>query len=46
MNNICTSLGDCGAYINIANKFTDDGAEWKVDGDKQTITKSIMSGKK
>ena len=43
MNNICTSLGDCGAYVNIANKFTDDGAEWKIKGDKQTISQGIMS---
>ena len=44
MNRICTSLGDCGAYVNINNKFTDDGAEWKISGDKQTITQGIMSG--
>ena len=28
MNKVCTSLGDCGAYVNIANRFTDDGAKW------------------
>lgn len=42
MNRVCTSLGDCGAYTNIANKFTNDGAEWKVDGDKQTITQGML----
>jgi len=45
MNRICTSIGDCGAYFNVANKFTDDGAEWKISGDKQTITQAIMGGK-
>lgn len=42
MNKICTNLGDCGAYVNIANKFTDDGAEWKIKGIKQTITQGIL----
>ncbi len=42
MNRICTSIGDCGAYINIANKFTDDGAEWKIAGDKQKINEGIL----
>ena len=45
MNRICTSLGDCGAYINVMNRFTDDGAEWKISGKKQTITEAIMGGK-
>ena len=43
MNNICISLGDCGAYVNIANKYTDDGAEWKIGGSKQTISQGIMN---
>jgi len=43
MNRICTSLGDCGAYVNIANRFTDDGAEWKVSGSKKTISQGILS---
>lgn len=43
MNDVCTSLGDCGAYVNIANKFTDDGAEWKIQGTKMTIGKAIMN---
>ncbi len=43
MNEICYSLGDCGAYVNIANRFTDDGAEWKISGNKQTIGKGIMN---
>lgn len=43
MNEVCYSLGDCGAYVNIANRFTDDGAEWKIGGSKQTIGKGIMN---
>jgi len=37
MNRICNSLGDCGAYVNIAGRFTDDGAEWKVNGRKRLL---------
>ena len=43
MNEVCYSLGDCGAYVNIANRFTDDGVEWKISGNKQTIGKGIMN---
>ncbi len=43
MNEICYSLGDCGAYVNIAGKYTDDGIEWKIDGDKQKIGDAFMS---
>lgn len=28
MNRVCTSLGDCGAYINYIGKLTDSGYEW------------------
>jgi hypothetical protein len=45
MNRMCTSLGDCGAYVNVVNKFTDDGAELKIEGRKQTITQAIMGGR-
>jgi len=31
MNNLCTSLGDCGAYTNLAGEVTDDG--YGVTGD-------------
>lgn len=37
MNNVCTSLGDCGAYINIAGRFTDKGVQWKQNGAKKVI---------
>ncbi|MBR9704264.1 hypothetical protein GOV12_02545 [Candidatus Pacearchaeota archaeon] len=38
MNNVCTSLGDCGAYTNIAGRFTDKGVELKQQGNKKVIT--------
>jgi len=38
MNNICTSLGDCGAYVNIAGKYTSEGAGWKINGEKKLLT--------
>ncbi|MEM0465783.1 MAG: hypothetical protein QXW97_03750 [Candidatus Pacearchaeota archaeon] len=37
MNNICTSLGDCGAYINLVRRFTSKGVEWKIEGEKKVI---------
>jgi len=43
MNNVCTSLGDCGAYLNIANEFTYQGAEWKVGGEKRILTGLLNS---
>ena len=36
LNGVCSSLGDCGAYANIANKATVDGIEFKVNEEKQT----------
>lgn len=43
MNNVCTSLGDCGAYLNIAGDFTHQGAEWKVGGEKRILTGLLNS---
>lgn len=37
LNDICRSLGDCGAYYNIAGKYTDDGVVLKVNGKKKLI---------
>jgi hypothetical protein len=37
MNDICKSLGDCGAYVNVAGKFTSKGAELKVSGTKKVL---------
>lgn len=42
INNVCTSLGDCGAYINIAKKFTHQGAEWKDQG-KERILNGLLN---
>ncbi len=43
MNKICTSLGDCGGYVNWQGKFTQDGAEWKIAGKKKTLSQAIIS---
>jgi len=29
MNSLCTSLGDCGGYVNYVGEYTDDGFSWK-----------------
>ena len=42
MNKVCTSIGDCGAYVNIQGKYTNDGVEWKIDGEKKTIQKGLI----
>jgi hypothetical protein len=34
-NRVCAALGDCGGYVNIAGKYTDDGYLWKEDGDEK-----------
>jgi hypothetical protein len=34
MNDVCTSLGDCGAYVNIAGKFTNKGYTVSGEGVK------------
>jgi len=39
MNRVCTTLGDCGAYSNIAGKYTDGGYVWKSNG---TIMNGLM----
>ncbi|MBS3078772.1 hypothetical protein J4218_01495 [Candidatus Pacearchaeota archaeon] len=44
LNQICVSLGDCGAYSNIAGVYTDDGYVWKVNGKKQSITQGFVNG--
>ena len=44
MNRVCSSLGDCGAYVNYLGKYTDDGAELKVKGKKKNLDKSTSVG--
>ncbi len=38
MNSICTSLGDCGGYINYQGRYSGDGFEWKTDGKDKAIS--------
>jgi len=42
VNGVCRSLGDCGNYINIADKFTDDGIVMKVNGKRKKIVNGIL----
>lgn len=37
INEVCKSLGDCGAYSNIAGVFTDDGIMLKSNGKKKVL---------
>lgn len=43
MNQVCSALGDCGADVNWQGKFSDDGAEWKIDNKKQSISQGILN---
>jgi len=45
MNRVCSSLGDCGAYVNYVGRYTDDGAELKIKGKKSNLDKSTPIGK-
>jgi hypothetical protein len=42
MNAVCTSLGDCGAYVNIAGKYTEEGVKWRVDGNKKELNQGLL----
>jgi hypothetical protein len=42
-NQICTSLGDCGAGINYLGTYMDDGYSWTVDGEKQEFSPSARN---
>jgi hypothetical protein len=37
-NNICTALGDCGAYVNYVDEYTDDGVKWVVNGEERFLS--------
>ena len=41
MNNVCLSLGDCGAYNNIAGKYTNDGLA-VVDNGKRRVIEGLL----
>ena len=43
MNQVCSALGDCGADVNYVGKFTQDGADWKIDDEKQTLSQAIAN---
>ena len=46
-NRICTSLGDCGGYVNYQGVYSDDGYKWDVDGSDQKFSPNsvnIVSG--
>jgi len=42
MNQICSSMGDCGGYVNWLGKYTGDGYEWKIDGAKERLKKGSV----
>jgi hypothetical protein len=41
MNNICLSMGDCGNYINVQGRATDDGILVKDNGQTRKISQGI-----
>ena len=46
MNFICKSLGDCGNYINLKGRFTDDGVVVKDNQKKRVISQGIAEDAK
>ena len=42
-NRICTALGDCGGYVNYQGDYTDDGFEWKIDGERQELSPNTVN---
>ncbi len=42
MNRACINLGDCGAYININNVYTDFGVVWKQNGKRKNIQTGLL----
>jgi len=37
-NRICSSLGDCGGYVNYLGVYNDDGYKWNVDGNNRKFS--------
>jgi len=37
INNACVAMGDCGAYVNVAGRYTTGGAEFKVNDGKRIL---------
>ena len=46
MDGICKSLGDCGNYININGRFTDDGIAVIDNGKRRTISQGVVEDAK
>ncbi len=44
VNAICTSIGDCGANVNINDKYTDDGYSWKYKNSSFSLLGGINQG--
>ncbi len=44
VNAICTSIGDCGANININDRYTDDGYMWKYKNDTFSLLGNVRKG--
>ena len=42
-NNICKSLGDCGAFANYVGDYTDDGFNWITDADQESEEKKELT---
>ncbi|MEM4330461.1 MAG: hypothetical protein QW273_00435 [Candidatus Pacearchaeota archaeon] len=43
-NAICTSIGDCGANVNINNKYTDNGYIWRFRNSTFSLLGNIKKG--
>ena len=42
MNKVCVALGDCGAKVNIAGRYTDNGIAWKQNGSRKDIQTGLL----
>lgn len=46
-NRVCSSLGDCGGYVNYLGEYTNDGYKWTVEGENKKFSPNnvnIISG--
>lgn len=44
INEVCTSMGDCGANVNINDVYTDNGYLWKYNNDSFSLLGNINRG--
>ena len=42
-NRVCTALGDCGGNVNFVGVYTDEGYEWKEDGDRKRLSRNSVN---